>query len=437
MTTPSRLERNLPGILGDLAAGPSPDYLDDVFATTGRTRQRPAWTFPERWLPVADITRTRAFAPAPPWRLLATALVVLALIIVAALIYAGSQHKVPAPFGPARNGVIPYSQGGDVYVGDPVTGQSRLVVGGPETDVDPDYSPDGTLIAFVRSTDNLMHDLYVVHPDGTGLRRINSTPLDELNDASWAADSRHLVALSAGGRGNVLRLVDAIGNSKPVELAAGLQPDNVIFRPPDGREIAFRATVQERLGMYVMNADGTNLRNLVPAVIPAEMNFHLGGMTYTADGSHILYQHGVAATPEHEGGCCELWIMNADGTNQHRFDPLAKATQEGIPDASWGGEPVVSPDGNWLAYWHVCNECETQHVSIVRADGTGPVVQTGPGLRGNASWVWSPDSTKLLMVPQDPVDQTREYLLDPAGGVGTAVPWEGASEPHWQRLALD
>jgi hypothetical protein len=86
MTTPSRLERNLPSLLGDLAAGPSPDYLDDVFAATGRTRQRPAWTFPERWLPVADITRTRAFAPAPPWRLLATALVVLALIIVVALI---------------------------------------------------------------------------------------------------------------------------------------------------------------------------------------------------------------------------------------------------------------------------------------------------------------------------------------------------------------
>ena len=66
MTASTRYERNLPGILDDLSAGPAPEYLDDVFARTGRMRQRPGWTFPERWLPVADIARTRAFAPAPP-----------------------------------------------------------------------------------------------------------------------------------------------------------------------------------------------------------------------------------------------------------------------------------------------------------------------------------------------------------------------------------
>jgi hypothetical protein len=436
MTTETRLERSLPAILDELSAGPAPEYLDDVFARTAPMRQRPGWTFPERWLPMADITRTRAFAPAPPWRLIAVALVVIALAALALIAYSGSERRLPAPFGPARNGVIPYSRDGDIYVGDPVTGQSRLVVGGPEADVDPEYSPDGTLIAFARSNENLMHDLYVVHPDGGGLRRITTAPLDELNDALWAADSRHVVALSAIGNKNVLRLFDAIGDAKPVELAAGLQPDNVIFRPPDGRQIAFRATVQERLGLYVMDADGSNLRPLIPAAMPAEMSHFLNNLTYTADGAHILYQQAFPATADHDAGCCELWIMDADGKNQHRFDPQATSA-EGTPDASWGGEAEVSPDGRWIAYWHVCNTCPTQHISVVRADGTGPVVQTGPGLKGSASWVWSPDSTKILMVPQDAADPSREYLLDPAGGAGTVVPWMGASEPHWQRLALD
>ncbi len=113
-------------------------------------RQRPAWTFPERWLPMADITSSRAFAPAPPWRLIAVALVVIAML-VAALVYVGAQERrVPAPFGPAANGLIPYDKGGDIYVGDPVAGTSRLVVGGPERDTSPGYSPDGTLIAFFR-----------------------------------------------------------------------------------------------------------------------------------------------------------------------------------------------------------------------------------------------------------------------------------------------
>ena len=101
MTTPTRLERTLPEILAELAAGPTPEYLDDVFARTAPMRQRPGWTFPERWLPMADITRSRAFAPSPPWRLLAIALVVLALVATA-LVFVGTQRRVPSPFGPAN-----------------------------------------------------------------------------------------------------------------------------------------------------------------------------------------------------------------------------------------------------------------------------------------------------------------------------------------------
>ena len=54
MTTGQRLERDLPQILGELATRPYPDYIDDVLATTARARQRPASTFPERWLPMND-----------------------------------------------------------------------------------------------------------------------------------------------------------------------------------------------------------------------------------------------------------------------------------------------------------------------------------------------------------------------------------------------
>ena len=102
MTTPTRLERSLPTILDDLAAGPTPNTSMTSSHGPRRMRQRPGWTFPERWLPMADITRSRAFAPAPPWRLIALALVVLALV-VGALLYAGSrQQRVPPPFGPAQ-----------------------------------------------------------------------------------------------------------------------------------------------------------------------------------------------------------------------------------------------------------------------------------------------------------------------------------------------
>jgi hypothetical protein len=63
MTTDRRLERDLPSILGELAAGPHPDYIDDVLATTAQRRQRAAWTFPERWLPMVDIARQPVLTP--------------------------------------------------------------------------------------------------------------------------------------------------------------------------------------------------------------------------------------------------------------------------------------------------------------------------------------------------------------------------------------
>ncbi len=40
-----------------------PDYRDDLFRRTARTRQRPAWTFIERWLPMTFITARHSAAP--------------------------------------------------------------------------------------------------------------------------------------------------------------------------------------------------------------------------------------------------------------------------------------------------------------------------------------------------------------------------------------
>ena len=117
---------------------PRPDYVDDLLTQTARSRQRSAWRFPERWLPM-DLT---ARAPTitgrqVPLRLIGlVALVVLALVVGATLLVA-SQRRLPAPFGPAANGLIVYAAPtdpswvdtpdfqrpqGDIFTVDPSTG---------------------------------------------------------------------------------------------------------------------------------------------------------------------------------------------------------------------------------------------------------------------------------------------------------------------------
>ena len=83
MTPIDPLERRLPDGLADLANPHVPSYLSDILADTGRTRQRPAWSFLERWLPMALIERRPATAP--PLR----AVWVLVLAAVLALAIAG------------------------------------------------------------------------------------------------------------------------------------------------------------------------------------------------------------------------------------------------------------------------------------------------------------------------------------------------------------
>ena len=96
----------------------------------------------------------------------------------------------------------------------------------------------------------------------------------------------------------------------------------------------------------------------------------------------------------------------------------------------------MSPDGKWIAFWRNVPDVAIHRVSIVPSDGTGQVIETGPEVSNGAHWIWSPDSTKLLMFPNG-VDTGKAYLLDPSGGPWTDVPWTSDGFLDWQRTALE
>ena len=426
MTASDRLERTLPGILDDLSAGPSPDFLDDVFAQTARMRQRPGWTFPERWLPMADIARTRAYAPAPPWRLIAVGLLLVALV-VAALFVAGSQRRVAPPFGPARNGEIVYDLTGDLYVANPETGTTRLLVGGPEIDSSPGYSLDGTRIAFMRDVEGRPDsvDYYIVNADGSGLRKVTKLPMPRDAWANWMPDGRRLAIINVGSGPGQLELLD-VDNNTSMHPAPDLFVDAIAFRPPDGKELAVRAIVDGKYGVFAVKADGSGYRTILEPNVPLDMDFHAGNMVYSPDGERLFYQSYSRSWDAQDDGCCQLWVVNADGTNPHRF--------ESVGEAAWTGIPTVSPDGRWVSYWSVLGASRNLQIRVAPADGSGPSIATGPTMSDFHPWLWSPDSSKILMFLEDG-SSTSAYLIDPEGGPYEQVPWESGSGIDWQRLA--
>jgi hypothetical protein len=170
MDRTSRTDRVLAGLIVELADTRTPDYLEAAIERASSRPQRPTWTFPGRWFPMAETVSRPALLPRLPWRTIGVALVLVALLVVAAILYVGSRPtKVPPPFGVARNGLIAYAADGDIYTADPVTGTATAIVTGPRIDRSPIFSHDGTHVAFLRESGTISagpFELAVVDRDG-------------------------------------------------------------------------------------------------------------------------------------------------------------------------------------------------------------------------------------------------------------------------------
>ena len=127
MTSPRRFEQDLPALLADLYLAGTPDYRDDLVQQVARVRQRPAWTFPERWLPMDLVDQGECLAHRASHGGIVGVLALLAILLVgdARRVYRLAASRLPAPFGLAGNGSIAFSTDGDIYTADPVTGEVR------------------------------------------------------------------------------------------------------------------------------------------------------------------------------------------------------------------------------------------------------------------------------------------------------------------------
>jgi len=165
------------------------------------------------------------------------------------------------------------------------------LTGGIYRDLDPDWSPDGTKIAFISGNDFTAYDIYVMNADGT----------------------------------NPVRLTQSPGYPAP-------------RWSPDGTKIAFysRSAPDGPDDIYVMNADGTN-----PVRLTQSYGYGYGGVSsheWSPDGTRIAFvSHARRGSDIYAS---HIHVMNADGTNPVRL------TQSPDRDRS----PTWSPDGTKIAF---------------------------------------------------------------------------------------
>jgi Tol biopolymer transport system component len=423
-----RFDRRLPVILEELSQPRKPDYFDDLVGLSARTRQRSAWTLLERWLPVVDIARQPAFARQVPWRPIAILTLILLLILASLAYVLGSQHAVPAPFGPARNGQVAFAKDGDIYTADPTTGRSTAVIQGPG-DINPRWSGDGTRLVFEReAVAEGPGLLYVARADGSDLIQVTPQPLAGIATYAFSPNGKEiLITASAGGIPAVF-IAEADGSGIHQLDLPGRATD-VAWRPPDGSEILLMDDGTDQNGtdssIYAVNVAEGKIRTILKGADAA--GHFRGHAAWSPDGTKISFGEWMGVN----GIDVHAYIVNADGTGDR---PLPIPT-----GAVWQSPFAWSNDGTrLLAIRGYTGGVDQARPVIVPVDGSGPGVEIAStsGTGAVSDWAWAPDDSSILGTPTNVTGAVLDQvLLDPVTRTSRTLPWVSVSQPSWQRLA--
>ena len=315
MTAPERFEQDLPRLLVQLAPGTRPDYRDSIVETVERTPQRPAWTFPGRWLPM-DITAQRV-GPASAFRVPITLLLVAALLGVALFAIAvASRPDLPAPFGPAGNGRIVYASAGDLYILESEGAKPQLLLGGPEKDRDPDFSRQGDRLTFLREGATGTA-LYTIRPDGSDLTLV-AGPRIGADWPAWSADgSRIAFTQRPDGMPGVAVADTATGAIRDLDLA-GQADQPLLWRPGHPDELLYRGLTDD--GHYQLRLVNVATGAVRPLEIPSEpgslLQLDLERANWSPDGRRLVVEvgSGVVAPGTAPSGYHKIVDVADDGT---------------------------------------------------------------------------------------------------------------------------
>jgi Tol biopolymer transport system component/pimeloyl-ACP methyl ester carboxylesterase len=170
-------------------------------------------------------------------------------------------------------------------------------------DAAPFWSPDGKQIAFTRD-----EDIWLMNADGSDQRLLMDDPV-AANGADWSLDGSRIVFESGRDGNTEIYVMDADGSNLR-RLTNNEAEDWWPTWSPDGSQIAFMSTLDGDWEIYVMDADGGNLRQLT------ENSVDDRGPAWSPDGTRIAF---VSNRDTGLPNDTEIYVMNADSTDQQRI----------------------------------------------------------------------------------------------------------------------
>lgn len=421
MTSFDGLERRLTARLDERAAPRAPDGLSGAISESiNETAQRPAWATLERWIPM----ETRAQLGAVPRAVVVFALLALLTLVMAGAIAIGASTpaKLPPPFGAAANGLIAFVSDGDVYVVAPDGSGLKPITSGPGVEDIPTWSRDGTKLAYWTGSEDGSGNLIVIDADGENAVTVAQTsrPFSTL---MWSADGTEIMYDAV-----VPELLpetcptyegDDIGCRTRLFVAAtdgtGARqigdPDltaRSAVLSPDGQTVAFGGGGDVGSeALYLMEWDGSDLRRLDTG-IAGDAVWRFSGQSWSPEGDRIATHDGNGT----------IWIVDLDETG----------ALEAVGRLGYGYFPTYAPTGGEIL----------DYDGTLLTDDEGGPAATETGF----SDLWSPDAAQLVRIEGEALEVFDRDTGEIAS-IATVATWDGrtgaflddAALPSWQRVA--
>lgn len=333
---------------------------------------------------------------------------------------------------------------------------------------DPQISPDGSQIVYVRNFMDIMDDrrksnLWIINTDGTRHRPLTSGNANSFSPQWSPGGNRLLYASTESGSVELyLRWMDTGESAKITNLT---QSPGGLSWSPDGNMIAFT--------MFVPNSDkpmvslpgkpgGAEWAD--PAKVIDKLQYRADGAGYLKDGyTHVFvvpaeggtprqltsgpYNHGGTPqwTPDGEdliisANRHEDWQYNPSNSEIYRTrveDGSIKAlTNRKGPDSN----PTISPDGKFIAYTGYDEEYQgyqVTHMYVMNTDGSGKREITGNFDRDVTNAQWSTGGNGLYFQYDDEGNTKVAFvslssgnvqdLAENLGGTSIGRPYSGGS----------